>query len=116
MSEVLQSFLEQRVPFQGLAAWSARLADGALASQCFGDWLTSPQVEQTLASLVFAAENLGQQGIQPARLCWVFEHMRIHLGLGPDGTCLALFVENRPGLPRDPVENLLDEFSALGST
>jgi hypothetical protein len=113
MSESFQSFVEQRLPFQGLAAWSARLADGALSSQCYGDWLNSPQVEQTLASLVLAAENLGQQGIQPARLCWVFEHMRIHLGLGPGGVCLAFFVENRPGLARDALDNLLDEFNAL---
>jgi hypothetical protein len=113
MSESLQSFLDQRLPLPGLAAWSARLADGALSSQCYGDWLTPPQVEQTLTSLAFAADSLGQQRIQPMRLCWVFEHLRIHLGLDPGGACLALFVENRPGLPRDPVEHLLDEFNAL---
>ena len=66
-------------------------------SHCYSDWFTPAQVEQALSRLALAADSLGYHGIQPIRLCWVFEHTRIHLALRRDGACLAFFVENRPG-------------------
>lgn len=96
MKETLKKFVESRLPLEGLAAWGARLPDRTLASQCLNGWFTPRQVEQAVTRLALAAESLNSHGIQPVRLCWVFEHARIHLALRADGACLALFVENRP--------------------
>lgn len=113
MKGSLEEFLGRRVPFHGLAAWSARLADQTMASHCYSDWFAAKQAEQTLGRLVLAAGSLGNHRIRPLQLCWVFEHARIHLGLRRDGACLALFVENRPDLPRAAAEGVLDEFARL---
>ena len=108
MKETLARWFAQPLP--GLAAWGARLADRSLVSGCCMDWFTSAQVEQALSRMALAAENLGQHGIHPARLCWVFEHARVHLARRPDGACLALIVQNRPGLPTAALNRLLDQF------
>jgi hypothetical protein len=63
--------------------------------------------------LALAADSLGYHGIQPTRLCWVFEHSRIHLALRRDGACLAFFVENRPGVANDKLDAVLAEFAGL---
>jgi hypothetical protein len=82
-------------------------------SHCYSDWFTTAQVEQSLSRLALAADSLGYHGIQPARLCWVFEHSRIHLTLRRDGACLAFFVENRPGVDNDKLQAVLEEFTRL---
>jgi hypothetical protein len=115
MSAELQTFLEPRLPLPGLAAWCARFADHSFASHCFSDWFAQKQVEQTVARLALAAESLGYHHIKPVRLCWVFEHSRIFLGLRGDGACLAFFAENRPDLPNADFERVLDEFARLPS-
>jgi hypothetical protein len=58
---------------------------------------------------------LAYHGIQSERLCWVFEHARIHLALRRDGICLALFVENRPGVTNAKLEGVLGEFASLAA-
>jgi len=114
MSAVLQTFCETRLPFPGLAAWAGRGPDRNLVSQCVTNWLAPARVEQSLTRLVLAAESLQRQSIEPVRLCWMFEHLRIHLALRHDGTCLALFVENRPDLSPAVVEGVLEDFLRLG--
>ena len=113
MKEPLQAFLDRNLPLPGVAACSARLADRTFVSHCYSDWFTVAQVEQALSRLALAADSLGYHGIQPARLCWVFEHSRIHLALRRDGACLALFVENRPGITNSRLEAVLEEFAGL---
>ena len=113
MSASFQDFLAARLPFPGLAAWSARAADRAQSSRCFANWLTPPKVEQALTRLALAAEGLQSQRIDPIQLCWVFQHVRVYLGLRGDGGCLALFVENRPDLAPGQAEGLLAEYVRL---
>ena len=113
MKDVLQEFLDRNLPLPGVAACSARLADRTFISRCYSDWFTAAQVEQALSRLALAADSLGYHGIQPTRLCWVFEHSRIHLALRGDGACLAFFVENRPGVTDPKLEGLLEEFTGL---
>jgi hypothetical protein len=113
MSDALREFIEARVPREGLAAWGAQRADRTFVSQCYKNWLTSAQVEQTVSRLAVAAQKLERQDIEPLRLCSTFEHARVHLALRTDGLCLALLVENRPGLAQDALERSLDEFLAL---
>jgi hypothetical protein len=115
MNEALQAFLDHNLPLPGVAAYSARLADRTFVSHCYNDWFTAAQVEQVLSRLALAADSLGYHGIQPARLCWVFEHNRIHLALRRDGACLAFFVENRPGVASARLEGLLGEFTGLAA-
>ena len=82
-------------------------------SHCYSDWFSEKQLEQVLSRLVLASDGLGYHGIQPVRLCWVFEHTRIHLALQRDGVCMALFVENRPGAGTSKLEGVLEEFARL---
>jgi hypothetical protein len=113
MKEALQAFLDRNLPLPGVAACCARLVDRTFVSHCYTDWFTTAQVEQALSRLALAADSLGYHGIQPARLCWVFEHSRIHLTLRGDGACLAFFVENRPGVANDKLQAVLEEFTRL---
>ena len=113
MSKAIQSFLRQLRPQRGLAAWGARLPDRTMASHCYGDWLRPNQVEQVMSRVLQASEGLHGHGIQSRRLCWVFDRVRIFLVLRADAACLALFVENRPGLETGALERVLGNFSAL---
>jgi hypothetical protein len=113
MKDALQAFLDRNLPLPGVAAYSARLADRTFVSHCYNDWFTTAQAEQALSRLALAADSLGYHGIQPTRLCWVFEHCRIHLTLRRDAVCLAFFVENRPGVTNDKLEAVLAKFAAL---
>jgi hypothetical protein len=113
MKEKLQDFLRQRMPLPGVAAWSARLPDHTVLSHCYAQWFSTEQVEQTLTRLALSADGLSYHGIQPVRLCWSFDHARIHLALRRDGACLALFVENRPGLNNVSLEGVLSQFAEL---
>jgi len=112
MNEALQVYLDRSLPSAGVTACSVRLADRTFVSRCYGDRFTPAQVEQALSRLALAADSLGYHGIQPIRLCWVFERVRIHLALRRDAACLAFFVENRPGTS-PKLEDLLEEFAAL---
>jgi len=115
MKKELHEFLSHRLSLPGVAAWGARLADRTVLSHCFSDWFSTEQVEQTLARLALSADGLNYHGIQPVRLCWVFDHARIHLALRRDGACLALFVENRPGATNAKLEDILAEFARLAA-
>ncbi len=113
MNESLQTFLDGHLPIDTVVAWSTRLPDQTAASHCYRDWISSAQVEQALDSLALAAKNLTNHGIQPLQLCSVFEHLRIHLSVRDDGSCLALFVENRPTETTDALDRLLEEFRVV---
>jgi hypothetical protein len=113
MNESLQIFLDGHLPMEAVVAWSARLPDQSVVGHCYRDWISSTQVEQALDSLALAAKNLNTHGIQPLRLCSVFEHLRIHLSVREDGSCLALFVENRQAETTDALERLLEEFRVV---
>jgi hypothetical protein len=112
VNEALQGFLDRSLPLPGVTACSVRLADRTFVSRCYSDWFTPAQVEQALSRLALAADSLGYHGIQPTRLCWVFEHARIHVALRRDAACLAFFVENGPGT-NPKLEGLLEEFAGL---
>jgi hypothetical protein len=113
MSEALEQLLAQRLPLPGVAAWGARLAGRALKSHCYSDWFNPRQIEQALTRLTLAAESLDQHRLEARRLCWTFEHARIYLVIREDGMCLALFVENRPGLAAAGLIDVLEEFRQL---
>jgi hypothetical protein len=113
MKAALQQLIDRNLPLPGMAAWGVRLADRSCESRCYSDWFTAAQIEQALNRLVPAADGLASHGIKPTRLCWVFEHTRIHLALRSDGAGLALFVENRPGVANPKAEEVLESFLLL---
>ena len=112
MKEVVEAFLDRSLPLSGVTACSVRLADRTFVSRCYGDWFTPEQIEQVLNRLALAADSLSFHGIQPTRLCWVFERIRIFLALRRDAACLAFFVENRPG-SNLKLERVMEEFAGL---
>jgi hypothetical protein len=112
MNEELLSWLSTTLPFSGLAAWCARLPDRSLANLSYVNWLTKPQLEQALTRLAHSGERL--QHLQPQRLCWSFEHLRVYFATRHDGACLALFVENRPESLHEAAEDFIQKFSLSG--
>jgi hypothetical protein len=109
MNDALERLIERCLPLPGVTACSVRLPDRTFLTRCHGDWFTPAQVEQAVNRLALAADSLGQHGIQPTRLSWVFENIRIHLVLRGDAACLGLFVET----PNDgtlELDRLLEEF------
>lgn len=113
MNPALQTFLASRVPFPGLAAMGVRTANHALVTQSYCDWLPISHADQALELLAPTAGALPGHQIEPLRLCWVFEHLRIHLALRRDGASLALFVENGPTTSQTAVETAITDFVAL---
>ena len=114
MKEALQALIERNLPLPRVAACSARLADRTYVTHCYGDWFSTAQVEQALSRLALAADSLGYHGIQPVRLCWVFEHTRIHLALRRTAPASPSLWRIGPG-PTTKLEALLEEFASLPS-
>jgi hypothetical protein len=114
MNSELESFLSARLPFAGLVAWGARYPDRTLAQQCFSTRLTPVHVEQAMIQLTAAADNLAGQDLQPIRLYWTFERLRVCLATRRDGAALALLVENRAEL-RAASEKAIEDFLDLAA-
>jgi hypothetical protein len=116
MRSACEQFFATRLPLPGLAACGARMPDGMVIHQCFNRWLTPQQVRQAVTHFSQAFELFQQHQIAPLQMAWVFEHLRIHLRRRPDKACLALFLENRPDLPTDDVQAVLEDFAGLPAT
>jgi hypothetical protein len=113
MSPQLQQLLDAQLPLPGVAAYAVRMPDFAVGQESFGDWFSADQIAQFLGRMIQTVENLRRHQIEPVRLCWVFEHARVHLAARPDGACLALFVEHRPDVPIAEISQILNGFLAL---
>jgi hypothetical protein len=109
MNQQFRAWLNEKMPFPGLAAWCVRFPDQSLAHSSYVNWLNKPQLEQALVRLVRAAERF--EHFQSRRLCWNFEHLRIYFASRQDGAALALFVERRPEALFDSADNLVQEFA-----
>jgi hypothetical protein len=112
MKNAPQELIDRCLPLPGVTACSIRLSDRTFLTRCKGGWFTPTQVEQALNRLALAADSLSQHGIQPTRLSWVFEHIRIHLVFRGDAACLGLFVEN-PNEGSLELDRLLEDFAAM---
>jgi hypothetical protein len=113
MRNACERFFAERFPLTGLVACGARLPDGMVIHQCYNRWLNPQQVRQSLTHLAQGFDFARQHQFEPGRMVWVFEHLRVHLGLGPGNACLALFLENRPDLPSGEIQRALEEFAKL---
>jgi hypothetical protein len=113
MSAEISTLIDGRLPIEGLAAWCLRRSDGTNSPHSFTAWLSNTQIEQTTARLALAADSLQYQELHPARICWVFSHLRLYLALRSDGSSLTLFIENRPHHPHEKITELLQDFVSL---
>ena len=113
MMPSLQEFLTARLPFPGLAAWGACLGGAEVQYQSFAAWLTAAQLAPALGQLHRAAQDLKGYELEPRRLNWAFEHLRIRMVFRSDGAWLALFLENRVDLNHLLVETVVEEFATL---
>jgi hypothetical protein len=111
MNAKLQDFLAARLPFPGLAAWTARLPDRTLASQSYADWLPVAHAEQVLGRLLLASDSLQYHQLRPRRLCWKFEHLCLRIGFGQDGACLMLIEQNQPEFANGAGDSVLEDFA-----
>jgi len=113
MKRAVEALFQGRPPLAGLAAWCVVQPDGATFSHCHTDWFKPAQVERALQRMTTGVQNLRGLEMQPDLWCWVFDRTRIYMTLRPDGAALALFAENRPGLPVTEIDAVLQEFRSL---
>jgi hypothetical protein len=113
MNSVLENFFSSRLPIVGLVAYSVELSDQVLATQCLTKSLYRSATEHLLAGLVRSGRALLPAGQNGARYCWVFECLRVYVAARADGACLALLVENSPGVQMLRIQETLQAFSDL---
>ncbi len=113
MTEALQSFFGSRLPIVGLVAYSVQSPQHVLATQCLSKSIYPSASEQMLTRLVQTGRALLPADGQPARYCWIFDCLRLYVAARPDGTCLALLVENNPGAQLLRVQETLQAFFEL---
>ena len=111
MNPDLQSLLA-RLPFPGVVACGGCQCKGGPFQQSYADWLSAPQLTRALNQVAQATANLKRQGLEPTRLTWSFEHLRLDIAVRADGSWLALFLQNRADLPVAAVADLLEQFNA----
>jgi hypothetical protein len=110
MTPDIETFLNERLTDSALVAWCVQFpATGSLV-RTQRDWFTPEQVEQMVQQLVLAANNLSFHRIDPLRLCWVYDRLRIFLAFRPDNECLAVIVENHQGASFGTIDKALEDF------
>jgi len=113
MSDPLVNLISARLPIVGLVAYSIDLPDRVLVTQCFSKSLYPSAIEQMLSGVVRSGRTLLPADECAARYCWVFECLRIYVAARADGICLAIMVENHPGVQMVRIEELLQDFAEL---
>ena len=84
MNARFQNFSAEKLAFRGLAGWGAHLPDNTLLRHSLAGWLSPALLDQATSRLLSAAEELTRFQLQPQRLCWTFEHVRVCMALRPD--------------------------------
>jgi hypothetical protein len=110
MSHALASLVSSRLPIVGLAAYAIGSPERILVSQCFSKSLSSPATEEMLGALTTTGRTLLPSGQAGARYCWKFESIRVYVVARPDGTCLSVMVENKPGVQTVRLQELMKDF------
>ncbi|HSU53162.1 MAG TPA: hypothetical protein VLT36_03800 [Candidatus Dormibacteraeota bacterium] len=112
MSDTLTSLIAKRMPIIGLAAYSIDLLGRVPVTECISKTLYASATGEMLSAIVRTGRKL-LPADQGGRYCWVFECLRVHVAARADGLCLALMVENGPGVQSVRIEQLLKDFSQL---
>ena len=110
MSEITDSFLSSRLPIIGLAAYSINSGDEVVEAQCLSKSLYPASAKHLLKASVLNSRTLLPAGDLAAQYCWSFDCVRVYVALRPDGACLALLVENNPGVQMVRIQETLQAF------
>jgi hypothetical protein len=113
MSESLANLVSARLPIVGLVAYSIHLPDRVLATECFSKSLYPSSTEQMLSGVVRLGRSLLPAAESGAHFCWVFECLRVYVAARSDDICLAVMVENNPGVQMVRVREMLQDFVEL---
>jgi hypothetical protein len=113
MDDVLENFLLSRLPIVGLVAYSIQLPDRVLTTQCLSKSFYPSTTERMLTGVVQSGRALLPPGESAARYCWDFDRLRVYVAARADGACLALLVENDPGLQMLRIQETLQAFGEL---
>jgi hypothetical protein len=112
MSEAPDNFLASHLPIVGLVAYAIQSSDRIVSVECLSKSLYPSAAEQMLNSLVQTGRTLLPPGDSAATYCWVFECLRVYVAARTDGYCMALMVENNPGVQLHQVQTALEAFLA----
>lgn len=110
MISLPENFLSSRLPIVGLVAYTIHSPDGVLAAQCLSKSLYPTSTEHLLNTVVQSGRNLLPAGELAAQYCWIFECLRAYVAARADGDCLALLVENNPGVQMLRIQETLQAF------
>jgi hypothetical protein len=113
MAKATENFLSTRLPILGLVAYSIQSGDRVLAADCLSKSFYPSSAEHLLNALLENSRTLLPAEKLAARYCWVFECLRVYVASRADGTCLALLVENNPGVQMGRIQETLDAFFEL---
>ena len=110
MTEIPINFLSSRLPIVGLVAYSIHAPHGGIEAHCLSKSLYPTSTEHLLNAAVQSGRTLLPAGEVAAQYCWVFECLRVYVASRADGGCLALLVENNPGVQTDRIQEALQAF------
>jgi hypothetical protein len=113
MTDALSNFLLSHFPIGGLAAYSIHLPHQMLESQCLSKSLYPSTTEQMMTRVVQSGRSLLPPGECAAQYCWTYEVHRVYVALRPDGSALALLMENIPTAQLARVQETLRGFLDL---
>jgi hypothetical protein len=113
MNDIIQNFLLSRFPITGLAAYSIRSPRGVLGGDCFSKSLYPTSTEEMLSRVVQSGRELLPANECAVQYCWTFEAHRVYVASRADGICLALLVENNPGVQQHRLQETLRDFLEL---
>jgi hypothetical protein len=110
MIDIPDNFLSSRLPIIGLVAYSIHSEDRVIATQCLSKSLYPSSAENLMNALVVSGRTLLPAGEVAAQYCWVFECLRVYVAARADGGCLAMLVENNPGVKIAQIQETLQAF------
>ena len=115
MTEIPVNFLSSRLPIVGVVAYSIHSPHGDVEAHCLSKSLYPTSAEHLLNSAVEASKTLLPAEEVAAQYCWVFECLRVYIAARQDGGCLALLVENNPGVQMPRIQEALQAFVEMES-
>ena len=111
----MKARLQQRLPefgrVAGVQACGLLFPDQTHFSLGFEPSFTPEALQNACGGIAETIRHLGQQGVPPSRMQWVYEHFLLHCAQRPDGICLVVFCTRKPKqLDAAALEKQMTEF------
>ena len=113
MIDIPVNFLSSRLPIVGLVGYTIHTPYGEVEVHCLSKSLYPASAEHLLKAAVQDSRNLLPAGEVSAQYCWSFDCMRVYVAARADGGCLALLVENNPGVQMVRIQQALQDYIEL---